>query len=83
MLKLNNKLLVIFLSVLLVSLSGCDKGSVFNGEQMLTDRTTRLEMSGFDGRVYEFTPKTAPHMQCVFVAASKKGGLVCFKKKDT
>lgn len=69
------------LIALLVALTGCDKGSVFNGEQITADRTTRLEMAGLDGRVYEFTPKTADHMQCVFVAGHRKGGLYCFEKK--
>ena len=76
------KKLKIILSVsFLLFLSACDKGSVFNGEQITTDKTTRLEMAGWDGRVYEFTPKTAQHMQCVFVSGKRKAGLHCFEKK--
>ena len=71
-------LLVVCCSTMLAS--GCDSGSVFNAEQTYTDATTRIESAGWDMRVYEFTPKTAPHMQCVFVAGNKKGGIACFPK---
>lgn len=62
-------------------ITACDQGNIFNGVQLKTDSTTRLETSGPDAIVYEFTPKTAPNMQCIFLSASSKGGLVCFKKE--
>ena len=64
-------------------MTACDQGNIFNGEQLLTDSTTRLETSGPDAIVYEFTPKTAPNMQCIFLSASSKGGLFCFKKEKS
>lgn len=74
------KIMTVGLMCLLVALAGCDSGSVFNAEQMHTDATTRIESAGWDMRVYEFTPRTAPNMQCVFVAGTRKGGLACFGK---
>lgn len=44
------------------------------------DRSYFIESSGQDMRVYEFTPKTSPGVQCVFVGATQKGGLACFPK---
>lgn len=51
-----------------------------NTKQTRSDAVMRLEATGEDFRVYEFTPQKAPHMQCVFAAASQKGGLFCFPK---
>lgn len=79
--KLKKYTLVLSALMALLAVTGCDKGSVFNGEQAHTDETTRLEAAGLDMRVYEFTPKTAKYMQCVFVAGGRKGGLACFEKK--
>ena len=75
------KITWILFALALLFIAGCDNGSVFNGKQVSTDATTRLESAGLDMRVYEFTPQTAPDMQCVFVAGHKKGGLTCFEKK--
>lgn len=64
-------------------LVGCEQGSYFDSDtkQIQSDKVSRLETVGVDLRIYEFTPQTAPHMQCVFVAGDKKGGLYCFPKK--
>lgn len=63
-------------------LSGCEQGSYFNSDtvQIKSDKVSRLEATGEDLRIYEFTPRSAPGMQCVFAAGDKKGGLVCFPK---
>jgi len=77
-------LLILSAFILLLVCAGCDRGSVFNSStpQATTDYTSRIESAGFDMRVYEFTPQTAQHMQCVFVAGTKKGGLFCFEKAN-
>jgi hypothetical protein len=77
----------ILMSVLLASvvvLSGCEQGSYMNisTTQMDSDAVARLTATGNDLRVYEFTPQTSPHMQCVFIAGERKGGLECFPKKS-
>lgn len=64
------------------AVSGCEQGSYFDRStaQLHSDKVGRVEATGEDFRVYEFTPQTAPNMQCVFAAATRKGGLVCFPK---
>lgn len=79
--KLKKYALVLSALMALLAVTGCDNGSIFNGEQTHPDATTRLEAARLDMRVYEFTPQTASHMQCIFVAGSRKGGLYCFEKK--
>ncbi len=67
-----------------LALAACgEAGSYFdpNTAQLRNDKVGRLEATGEDLRVYEFTPQTAPEMQCVFVAGDQKGGLSCFAKK--
>ena len=66
-----------------IGLSACEDGGYFDPDtkKMKSDSVSRLEAQGFDLRVYEFTPQTAPHKQCVFVAGERKAGLVCFDKK--
>lgn len=39
-------------------------------------------MAGSLTRIYEFTPKSAPHMQCIYVDAYDAGGLSCFPRRD-
>lgn len=79
--KLKKYTFVLSALMVLLAVTGCDNGSVFNGKQVHADAATRLESAGLDMRVYEFTPQTANHVQCVFVAGVKKGGLACFDKK--
>ena len=58
-----------------------EDGSVFTTLSREGDAVMRLEATGEDLRVYEFTPNTAPNKQCVFVAGGEgKGGLFCFDK---
>lgn len=66
----------------LLFLTACDQGAPFITPESRPDSATRVEAAGKDMRLYEFTPVTAKHMQCVFVAASRVGGLECFPKKS-
>lgn len=45
------------------------------------EATTRLETRGIDTDIYEFTPKSAPYMQCIFASRSDRAGLFCFEKR--
>ena len=67
-----------------VAVSGCEDGSYFDTTttQLKSDKVGRLEATGEDLRVYEFTPQTMPHLQCIFVAGNQKGGLVCEPKES-
>lgn len=66
-----------------LALQGCEQGSYLNPstKQMDSDAVARLTATGNDLRVYEFTPQTAPHKQCVFVAGENKGAMDCFDKE--
>jgi hypothetical protein len=68
--------------LILGSLAACEEGSYFNSstEQIKSDYVSRLEAVGTDLRIYEFTPRSAPHIQCVFVAGQENGGLQCWGK---
>lgn len=77
------KTIIILAALSALVLAGCDEaGGYFNSstKQLTNDKVGRLEATGTDLRVYEFTPQTAPNKQCIFVAGEKKGGLVCFDK---
>lgn len=65
-----------------LALGGCEEGSYFNSSttQLRSDKVGRLEATGEDLRVYEFTPQTNARKQCVFVAGDKKGSLACWEK---
>lgn len=71
-----------FLAVIAIGLMSCEDGGYFSSDtkQGKSDDVMRLEAAGEDLRVYEFTPQTAPNKQCIFVAGTQKGGLVCFDK---
>ncbi|SCW95957.1 hypothetical protein [Ancylobacter rudongensis] len=75
-------LIVTSVTIIALGLAGCEDGSYFspNTTQMKSDKVGRLEATGEDVRVYEFTPQTAPKKQCAFVAGENKGGLVCWDK---
>lgn len=79
---MNKTLKLATLAIALASLAACEQGSYLNGEtkQLHADKVGRIEATGNDLRAYEFTPQTAPHMQCVFVSGDRKGGLECFPK---
>lgn len=66
----------------LTLLAGCEDGSYFhpNTKQLKSDAVARVTAMDQDFRLYEFTPQTAPGKQCIFVAASQKGGVVCWDK---
>ena len=78
---------ILFLISLIV-LTGCEFISTESGgyldpntKQVIPDASGRLEAVGSDLRIYEFTPQTAPHMQCIFVAGTRKGSTFCFAKE--
>lgn len=73
---------LLMIPVLALTLAACESGSYFdpNTKQTTADAVARMEATGNDLRIYEFTPQTAPNMQCVFVAGAQKAGLVCFPK---
>ncbi len=54
-----------------------------NTKVMTPNAAGRMEAAGDDLRIYEFTPQSAPHMQCIFVAGHRKGGTFCFEKKES
>ena len=68
--------------LILGGLVACEEGSYFdpNTKQIKSDYVSRLEATGTDFRIYEFTPRSAPHIQCVIVAGESKGGLQCWGK---
>lgn len=73
----------LLMGLFLLSLVGCESGNYFdmNTKQLKSDKVGRLEADGDDLRIYEFTPQTAAHKQCVFVAGTQKAGLQCWDKK--
>jgi len=75
-------LVVLFLAGLYAKKQWFDDGSVFTTGTMSSDKVTRLSAAGGDLRIYEFTPQTAQHMQCVFITGESKGSTFCFEKKD-
>lgn len=70
------------MTAMVLALSGCENGSYFdhNTTQLKGDAVGRLEATGNDLRVYEFTPQTNPKKQCVFVAGENKGAMNCWDK---
>ncbi|MCG9557643.1 hypothetical protein [Vibrio kanaloae] len=72
---------VIAIAFLGFALSGCDNGSEFNTKQLIPDDVSKVEALGIDLLLYEFTPRTSPNKQCLFVEGHKKGGLTCFDKE--
>lgn len=63
-------------------LAACEDGGYFNPNttQLKSDKVARIEATGEDLRLYEFTPQTNAKKQCVFVAGESKGGLWCWDK---
>ncbi len=63
-------------------LIGCEDGSYFdpNTKQIKSDAVSRIEATGTDLRLYEFTPRTDATKQCIFVAGDVKAGLTCWTK---
>lgn len=58
-----------------------DDGSVFTTSTISSDKVSRLSADGGDLRIYEFTPLTAPNMQCIFITGENKGSTFCFRKQ--
>ena len=53
-------------------------------EEKKTDKEYTLDTAGVNPRVYEFTPETAPHMQCILIvlnAVEPSSTLQCFLKE--
>ena len=88
--KMNKFTIGIFIVAVVLALSllvyvkkqWSDDGNVFTTATISADKVTRLSAAGGDMRLYEFTPQTAPHMQCIFIAGNSKGSAFCFEKKD-
>ena len=59
-----------------------DEGSVLTTPVMNADKVTRISSAGGDMRLYEFTPRTAPYMQCIFITGTNKGSTFCFRKES-
>lgn len=57
-----------------------DEGSFLTTETMVPDSAVRIQTTGDDLRLYEFTPKTLPNWQCIFVAGTNKGDTFCVDK---
>lgn len=74
---------LLFVAASLLLLAGCENGSYFDSNtiQLKSDKVGRIEATGNDLRVYEFTPQTTPNKQCIFVSGERKGSLVCFDKE--
>ncbi len=64
------------------ALAACEDGSYFNPntKQIQSDAVARVTAMDEDFRLYEFTPQSDPRKQCIFVAATAKGGVVCWDK---
>jgi len=74
--------LVVFAGLYYVKKQWFDDGNVFTTTTISADKVSRLASAGGDMRLYEFTPQTAPHMQCIFIAGDSKGSTFCFEKKN-
>lgn len=74
--------LAIVIALALTMLVACEEGSYFdpNTKQLKADMVGRLEATGTDLRVYEFTPQTSPWMQCIAVAGKNKMWGQCWPK---
>ena len=72
---------VLFGGVAWVKKEYFDDGSVLTTSVKKSDAASRLSAQGGDLRIYEFTPETAPYMQCVFVTGTAKGSTFCFRKE--
>lgn len=51
-----------------------------NTVQVKSDAVSRIEATGEDLRLYEFTPRKNPNFRCAFVAGDRKGGIWCWPK---
>lgn len=80
----NSKLLIITLSVLLVSLSGCNGSSAeYEGKLIRPVNVYEVDGWGSNPDIYEFTPDGYPHMTCLILTSGgdSANGLQCFEKK--
>lgn len=70
------------LALCTLALAACEEGSYFNSNttQLRSDKVGRLEATGEDLRIYEFTPQSTIKKQCVFAAGENKGALFCWDK---
>lgn len=71
------KKMAILCTALLV---GCDQGGMLNTPTFKADSVNRLSSKSFDARVYEFTPRTAEHITCVYIASNSNTSIDCFEK---
>lgn len=59
-----------------------DEGSFLTTKTIKPDSAVRIQTTGEDLRLYEFTPETLPHIQCIFVAGTNKGDTFCMLKPN-
>lgn len=59
-----------------------DEGSFLTTKTIKPDSAVRIQTTGEDLRLYEFTPETMPYMQCIFVAGTNKGDTFCVTKRE-
>jgi len=76
-------LVVAFVAYQYFSAEYLDEGSFLSTETMEPDSAIRIATMGDDLRLYEFTPKTLPGWQCIFVAGTNKGDTFCVPKGRT
>lgn len=75
---------IIIATACLLALTACgEDGGYFDGstKQLKSDAVGRIEATGTDLRLYEFTPQTDAGKQCIFVAGENKAGLTCWDKR--
>jgi len=74
-------ILILISGIIYVKKQWFDDGSLLTTPTISADKVTRLSAAGGDMRLYEFTPQTAPHMQCIFIVGTNKGSTFCFPKR--
>lgn len=74
-------LIVAFIGYQYFSAEYLDEGSFLTTKTILPDSAVRIQTTGEDLRLYEFTPETMPYMQCIFVAGTNKGDTFCVLKR--
>ena len=70
---------------MILALTACDDGAFTTSTTnplVTPDANYELDTWGANSEVYEFTPRTAPHMTCIMFMLdnSKAMGLQCFVK---
>ena len=56
--------------------------ALFGWKTIEPDASYKVEASGFNLRVYEWTPKFNASITCLYVAGSETGNTVCYAKPE-